>query len=91
MSRLPAILPVTDLRQNTNAVLDELASSDRPVIITRRGRAAAVLVSLRRYEDGEHEREILRLLARGEKEIAAGTGFALAEVLAEADALLAES
>jgi len=48
-----------------------------------RGTAAA-------YERVEHDRQILRLLARGEKGIAAGKGFDLDAVLAEADALLEE-
>ena len=37
-----------------------------------------------------HEHHFLLLLARGEQEIAAGKGFDLDEVLAEADALLAD-
>jgi DNA-binding CsgD family transcriptional regulator len=48
------------------------------------------MVSMKEYENTQHELEILRLLARGEKEIAAGAGFSLEEVMAEADALLAE-
>jgi len=36
----------------------------------------------------QHELELLRLLARGEKEIEAGEGHDLDTVLAEADALL---
>jgi hypothetical protein len=43
---------------------------------------------VRAYERTQHELEILRLLARGEAEIEAGTGHALADVLAEADELL---
>jgi hypothetical protein len=39
----------------------------------------------------EHERQLLHLLAKGEQETAAGEGFDLDEVLAEADALLAGS
>lgn len=38
----------------------------------------------------EYEEQILRLLANGEKEIAVGEGHTLENVLAEADALLAE-
>ena len=41
------------------------------------------------YARSEHERELLRLLARGEQEISEGTGYALDEVLKEADSLLA--
>ena len=40
------------------------------------------------YERSEHERQLLRIIARGEQEIAAGKGFDLDVVLAEADALL---
>jgi hypothetical protein len=47
------------------------------------------MVSMKEYEETQHELEILRLLARGEKEIEAGVGFDLKTVLAEADALLA--
>jgi hypothetical protein len=41
------------------------------------------------YQRSEHELQLLRLIARGEQEIAAGKGFDLDSVLAEADALLA--
>jgi hypothetical protein len=48
------------------------------------------MVSAEVYERAEHDRELLRLLARGEKEIAAGKGVGLDAVLAEADAILRE-
>jgi hypothetical protein len=43
------------------------------------------------YKHSQHELEILRLLARGEKEIEAGKGYDLDAVLAEADSLLRET
>jgi prevent-host-death family protein len=89
MARVPTIIPITDLRQDAAAALEQVKSSREPVIITQRGRPAAVLLSLEAYERSEHERELLHLLARGEQEIAAGTGFDLDMVLAEADGLLA--
>jgi prevent-host-death family protein len=84
------MVPVTDLRQDATSILRKANSSKQPIIITQRGRAAAVLVSVEAYEHSQHEREILRLLARGEKEIKAGRGHELASVLAEADELLKE-
>jgi len=89
MSKVPNIIPVTDLRQDAAAALKRLRVSRQPVVITQRGRAAAVLLSMDEYERSEHERELLLLIARGEQEIAAGEGFDLDAVLAEADALLA--
>ena len=46
------------------------------------------MVSMEDYEHSQHEIEILRLLARGEKEIEAGIGYELDEVLKEADKIL---
>jgi len=91
MARVPEIVPITDLRQDSSAVLKRVRSSREPVIITQRGRAAAVLLSVEEYERTENERHILLLLARGEKEIAQGGGHTLDDVLADADRLLAGS
>ncbi len=89
MPRVPDIMPVTDLRHNAAAALKRVRSSKQPLVITQRGRAAAVMLSIEAFERAEQERQLLRLLARGEKEIAAGEGHDLDDVLEEADALLA--
>jgi len=83
MAALPHIVPVTDLRQDAAAVLRRVQTSDEPLVITQRGRAAAVMISVDAYERGEHERRLLRLLLRGEQEIAADAGYDLDAVLAE--------
>ncbi len=90
MAKIPHIVPITDLRQDAARILRRVRDSNEPVFITQRGRATAVMLSTEAYERSEHERELLRLLARGEKEIAAGSGHGLDDVLDEADALLAE-
>ena len=89
MTRVPHIIPITDLRQDAAGALKRIRSSRQPVVITQRGRAAAVMLSIEAYEQGESERHILQLLARGEREIAAGVGPDLDSVLAEADKALA--
>ena len=88
MAKLPEILPVSDLRQQAAAVLKRLRTSHDPVVVTQRGRPAAVLLNIEEYERKERDLEILRLLARGEKEIAAAEGFDLDDVMAEAEAML---
>ncbi len=88
MSKVPDIVPVSDLRQGAANVLSRVKKSRQPLVITQRGRAAAVMVSVQEYERSEHERELLRLLVQGEKEIAAGHGHDLDDVMAEADRLL---
>ena len=90
MTKIPNIVPITDLRQDATAILKRVAMAREPIVITQRGRAAAVMVSIEAYEHSQHELEILRLLARGEKEIEVGKGYDLDAVLAEADTLLKE-
>jgi len=89
MSAVPNIIPISDLRQDAAGVIKRAAASDEPVFITQRGRASAVLVSSAAYERTQHELQILRVLATGEAEIAAGVGHDLDDVLEEARMLLA--
>jgi len=91
MARIPNIVPITDLRQDATSIIKRVTASREPFVITQRGRAAAVMVSMEAYEHSQHELELLRLLARGEKEIEAGKGYDLDAVLAEADSLLKET
>ena len=91
MGGVPKIIPITELRQEAATVLRRVKNSGEPVFITQRGRAAAVVMSSEAYEKSENEREILRLIARGEREIKAGKGPDLPTVMAKADALLKEN
>ncbi len=91
MGRLMDIIPVSDLRQDAAKVLKRIRDSKKPLVITQRGRAAAVMLSVEAFEQLEREKELLRPLARAEREIEAGEGYDLDSVLAEADALLSEA
>jgi prevent-host-death family protein len=88
VSKVPDVVSVTDLRQDAAEVLRRLKGSREPLVITQRGRAPAIMHSPESYERSRQEREILRLLARGEREIAQGEGHSLECVLREADARL---
>ena len=90
MGKLLNILPVSDLRQNTAKILKKIRENKEPIIITQRGRAAAVIIGVEAYEKSEHDKEILRLLAKGNKEIEIGEGYDLDNVLAEADLILSQ-
>ncbi len=90
MGKLLNIIPVSDLRQDAASVLKKLRDSNEPLIITQRGRAAAVLISVEAYNQSEHDKDLLRLLAKGDREIETGEGYDLDTVLAEADLLIAQ-
>jgi len=88
MGKLLDIIPVSDLRQDAAKILKQLKDSKEPLIITQRGRAAAVMLSVETFKRSEHDKELLRLLAKGEREIGIGEGYDLKAVLAEADSIL---
>jgi len=90
MGKLLNILPVSDLRQDAAKILKILRENQEPIIITQRGRAAAIIIGVEAYEKSEHEKEILRLLAKGDREIEIGEGYDLDSVLAEADLILSK-
>ncbi|MEN8244112.1 MAG: type II toxin-antitoxin system Phd/YefM family antitoxin [Thermodesulfobacteriota bacterium] len=90
MGKLSNIIPVSDLRQDAAKLLKQLKNSKDPLIITQRGRPTAVMIGVDAYEKFEHEKELLHLLAKGDREIETGEGYDLETVLAEADALLAK-
>jgi prevent-host-death family protein len=65
------LVPITDLQRQSSRIVRGLARSREPVIITQRGRAAAVLLSAERYAQIEDdlnrldELEMIHLLERG--------------------------
>jgi PHD/YefM family antitoxin component YafN of YafNO toxin-antitoxin module len=89
-AKLPDVIPISDLEQDAASILQRIRESGSPTIITQEGRAAAILIDFETFRRGESERELLTLLAQGDKEVGEGAGHDLDEVLAEADRLLAE-
>ena len=53
------IVPITDLQRQAGQIISGLKDSDEPVIVTQRGRAAAVIISADRY--GEIEEDLKKL------------------------------
>ena len=78
---LPHLVSISDLRQDAAKILKLVQASKEPLIITQRGRAT-VMQSLETFERSERQKELLCLLIKGEKEIAAGQGYELDAVLA---------
>ena len=72
------IVPISDLQKQAASILNEVRTSHEPVIITQRGRAAAVLVSAERYAKIEEdlamldELELLRLIDEGREAMKKG-------------------
>ena len=91
MAKNPTTIRLSDLQQDASETFNRVRKSKRPVVVTQRGKPAAVLLSVNAYVRSQQEREILKLLALGEREIAAGRGYDLDEILTDADALLSKA
>ena len=80
------IIPITDLQRQSRSIVAGLADSVEPVIITQRGRAAAVLLSAKRYSQIEEdlsrldELEMWELAQRGLEDFAQGRILSQKEV-----------
>jgi prevent-host-death family protein len=70
------IRPLSEFRANVAAVVEHLQDTKRPVILTQRGRSAAVLLDVETYENLLEEIALLRDVRTAEAEVAAGQGLA---------------
>ncbi len=66
------IRSITDLKRNTNSVLDQIHKTKRPVLLTVNGKAKAVILDAKEYEKITHAFKLLKLLVPAEKDIGAG-------------------
>ncbi|HJW83353.1 MAG TPA: type II toxin-antitoxin system Phd/YefM family antitoxin [Anaerolineae bacterium] len=87
-------LSTSEVRNKIATVLTRLRRTKRPVVITRRGKAEAVLLSIERYnamldllEDREDEidTKLGRRLQEDRSDYLAGEGRDLSELIAELD------
>lgn len=90
MKAIPQIVPISELRKEVAGIVKKVSDSAEPVVITQRGKAAVVMVGAKEYQRFQHELEILKILAQGEKQISEGAGYSLDEVMKEADRILGE-
>ncbi len=77
------VLPVTEFRANTSAMLTRMHANRRPVILTQHGRGTAVVMDVDVYERLLDEMELLRDLHIAEGQIARGEGIPHEQVVTE--------
>ena len=76
------VLPITEFRANTSAMLNQLHATKRPVVLTQHGRSAAVIMDVGVYEGLLDEIALLRDVRVAEEQIARGEGIPHEEVVA---------
>ncbi|HMP89472.1 MAG TPA: type II toxin-antitoxin system Phd/YefM family antitoxin [Kiritimatiellia bacterium] len=66
------IRPITYLKNNAADLLNQINTTHRPVVITQNGEAKAILQDPESYENMRTAIGLLKMIARGEKDILAG-------------------
>jgi len=76
------LVALTDLKTNPGRVVKHVAKARRPVLLTSRGRAVAVIQSVADYEEAEEERAFMRAVVEGLADLEAGREVSLDEAKA---------
>ena len=66
------IRSVTDLKRHTREILDHVHQSGRPTVLTVNGRADAVIIDAKVYENQLKAMNLARLLSEAEAQVASG-------------------
>lgn len=66
------IRSITELKRNTNSVLNQIHKTKRPVVLTVNGKAEAVIVDAKEYEKITNAFNLLKLLIPAEEDIKEG-------------------
>ena len=59
------VITVGDLKVNPGRVLNQVAATHRPILLTTRGHGVAVVQSVADYEKSEDERAFMRAVVEG--------------------------
>ncbi len=70
--RASQIKPISYLKANAAEVLERLAESREPMLITQNGEARAVMQDVASYEATQETLALLKILALGNREVEAG-------------------
>jgi prevent-host-death family protein len=76
------IKPISYLKANAAEVLETLAETHEPMIITQNGEAKAVIQDIASYEKTQETLALLKILARGQRQIEEGKVTPVEDVIA---------
>ena len=75
------VKPISYLKANAAQVLAQLSANREPLLITQNGEAKAVLQDVASYEQAQETLALLKVLALGNQDVAAGRVKPVAQVL----------
>lgn len=79
------IRPITDFRNQASKIIKKLRETKNPILLTQRGRSAAVLVDAEEYQRQRDKLDLLTSIIRGKEDIKSGRTHTHAEVINDLD------
>ncbi|MEO3428899.1 type II toxin-antitoxin system Phd/YefM family antitoxin [Pelagibius sp. CAU 1746] len=76
------IKPISYLKANAAQVVDGLAESGEPLVITQNGEAKAVIQDVKSYEQTQETLALLKILALGNRQVEEGRVHSAKDALA---------
>ena len=83
------LVPVNELRANLASLLKQVDETGRPIVITQRGKAAAVLIHPSELDELNEQRELVQKVLRGIAESEASELIEEDDLWSEVEELLA--
>jgi antitoxin YefM len=84
------VVPLTEFRNGAAEMLEKLKKTRRPLILTQRGRSAAVVEDIKEYENKMELLELLHSVVRGIEAVDEGDRIPHQEAMRRLDALVDE-
>jgi prevent-host-death family protein len=75
------IKPISYLKAHAAEIIRDLETSEVPLVVTQNGEAKVVMQGIQQYEESQETLALLKILALGEREIAAGEVEAAEDVV----------
>ena len=84
------IKPISWLKNNAKQMVETVAETGNPMVITQNGEAKAVVMNVREYDQMQQSLAMLRMLADSSADVEAGRVRDIDEVFADAREMIAE-
>lgn len=88
MAARTTVKPITYLKNHTADLVRSVAADGGPVLVTQNGEAKAVVLGVEQYDHLRASLALLKLLAQGEADVAAGRTVSQKEAFRRARAAL---
>ena len=83
------IRPLSEFRANAAALIKQVRTTRRPLVLTQHGKSAAVLLDVEEYERLVERAEVIEDVATAEEQLGRGEGVSQEEARARIQARLA--